>query len=127
MQLAYALKLEDFHILPKYLNKLGSQKNIWSLPSCQSLYLTEHGAVIMQGTPLCTGMVDVAKFDSAALISAVRTDQAGKSTFPEFLQAAWLAGVVSYTLDLEKRNVSYYGALGEVYVEDYPDVDLNKI
>ena len=119
-------KIGGFPYFAEALRVAGVKKNIWSLPSCQSLYLTEYGEVMMQGTPLCTGMTDVASFDSKGLILALRADQAGNSTFPEFLQAAWAAGVVGYTVDLEKRNVSYFGGLGEVYVEEYPTVDLNK-
>ena len=75
---------------------------------------------MMQGTPLVVGMVDVPRFDRDALIAALRADQAGESTFPEFLMAAWKAGVVSYDVDFVARNVTYYGASGESYVESYP-------
>jgi uncharacterized protein YbcV (DUF1398 family) len=74
----------------------------------------------MQGTPLITGMVDVPPFDRDALIIALRTNQAGESTFPEFLMAAWKAGVVSYDVDFVARTVTYYGSGEESYVEPYP-------
>ena len=45
----------------------------------------------MQGAPLVNGAVDVPRFDEGALIKALRVDQAAESTFPEFLNAAWLA------------------------------------
>jgi uncharacterized protein YbcV (DUF1398 family) len=38
----------------------------------------------MQGVPLVSGAVDVPAFDRDALIVALRIDQAGESTFPEF-------------------------------------------
>lgn len=69
-------------------------------------------------------MSDVSKFDREALIRALRIDQAGNSTFPDFLQAAWAAGVVSYDVDFEKRRVTYCGAFGEEYIEDYPVVEV---
>jgi uncharacterized protein YbcV (DUF1398 family) len=94
------------------------------LPSCQSVYLTEHGAVVQQGTPLVTGVADVPPFDREALIRALRTDQAGNSTFPEFLAATWRAGVVRYDVDFAARKVAYYGARDEAYVEDYPAVEV---
>jgi uncharacterized protein YbcV (DUF1398 family) len=53
------------------------------------------------------------------LIVALRTDQAGNSSFPEFLEAAWQAGVVRYDVDFENRTVTYIGILGESYVEGY--------
>jgi uncharacterized protein YbcV (DUF1398 family) len=71
------------------------------------------------GTPLVSGMVEVSPFDRAALFTALRTDQAGKSTFEEFLAASWQAGVVRYEVDFTARTVSYYGACGEEHVEAY--------
>lgn len=82
----------------------------------------------MQGSPLVEGMMDgmmdVPAFDEAALVRALRTDQAGNSTFPEFLVATWNAGVVRYDVDFAARVVTYYGASGQSYVESYPAVDL---
>jgi len=113
-------KVAGFPYLAETLRRAGVTRNLWSLPACQSLYLTEEGPVMMQGTPLVVGMVDVPRFDRDALIVALRADQAGESTFPEFLMAAWKAGVVSYDVDFVARNVTYYGASGESYVESYP-------
>lgn len=113
-------KVGGFPYLAETLRQAGVTRNRWFLPACQSLYLTEAGPVMMQGTPLVVGMVDVPRFDREALIAALRADQAGESTFPEFLMAAWKAGVVSYDVDFVARNVTYYGAGGERYVESYP-------
>lgn len=97
---------------------------MWFLPACQSLYLTQHGSVITQGEPLVSGTVDVPPFNREALIAALRTDQAGRSTFPEFLSASWRAGVVRYEVDFAARKVAYFGPNGEEYIEDYPAVKL---
>jgi len=70
--------------------------------------------------------VDVPPFDGDALIAALRTDQAGNSTFPEFLAASWRAGVVRYDVDFAARTVAYYGCNGEEYVEAYPAVGLKS-
>jgi len=115
-------KVGGFPYLAEALRKAGVTRNLWSLPSCQSVYHTQYGAVVQQDTPLTSGSVDVAKFDQEALIHALRLDQTGQSTFPEFLMSSWAAGVVSYDVDFENRKVTYYGALGESYVEDYPAV-----
>jgi uncharacterized protein YbcV (DUF1398 family) len=112
-------KVGGFPYLAETLRSAGVTRNIWSLPACQSLYLTEQGPVVMQGSPLITGMADVPPFDQAALIAALRADQAGESSFPEFLMAAWKAGVVRYEVGLSERTVTYYGAGGESYVESY--------
>ena len=59
-----------------------------------------------------------------ALITALRTDQAGEGTFPEFLDASWRAGVVRFEVDLNQRTVTYYGCNGEAYAEHYPAVEI---
>ena len=84
----------------------------------------KEGAVVQQGNPLVTGFHEVAQFDLEALITALRADQSGKSTFLEFLQNTWKAGVVSYDVDFVARKVTYFGASGESYVEEYPAVEL---
>jgi len=81
-------KVGGFPYLAETLRRSGVRRNLWIPPSCQSLYLTEHGPVVTQGTPLVSGTVDVPPFDREALIAALRTDQAGRSTFPEFLAAS---------------------------------------
>jgi uncharacterized protein YbcV (DUF1398 family) len=65
-------------------------------------------------------------FIATTLRAALRTDQAGNSTFPEFLAASWRAGVVRYDVDLAACTVAYYGVNGEEYVEAYPAVGLKS-
>jgi uncharacterized protein YbcV (DUF1398 family) len=73
---------------------------------------------------LLSGTADVPALDRDALIRALRTDQAGESTFPEFLMASWQAGVIRYDVDFNARTVIYYGCNDEEYVEAYPAADL---
>jgi uncharacterized protein YbcV (DUF1398 family) len=117
-------RVGGFPYLAEILRRAGVTRNVWSLPSCQSLYLTQEGPVVMQGAPLVNGAVDVPVFDEQALIKALHVDQAGGSTFPEFLDASWRAGVVRYAVDLEARTVAYHGCIGEEYIEDYPAVSV---
>lgn len=117
-------KVGGFPYLAEVLRKAGITRNIWNLPSCQSIYLTKYGSVVSQDTPLINTTVDIPPFDREALIKALRIDQAGQSTFPEFLKTSWEAGVVSYIVDFEKRIVTYYGVLGESYAENYPAVKI---
>jgi uncharacterized protein YbcV (DUF1398 family) len=114
-----------FPYLAETLRRAGVTRNLWFLPACQSLYLTERGPVVNQGEPLVSGTVDVPPFDREALITALRTDQAGKSTFAEFLAATWRAGIVRYDVDFDKRIVTYYGCAGDEYGEQYPAVDIS--
>lgn len=117
-------KVSGFPYLAETLRRAGVKRNLWFLPACQSLYLTEQGPVVFQGTPLVSGMADVPSFNREALIVALRTDQAGNSTFPEFLMATWKAGVVKYEVDFAARTCTYYGLEGEQYVESYPEVEV---
>jgi uncharacterized protein YbcV (DUF1398 family) len=84
-------KVGGFPYLAETLRRAGVTLNQWFLPACQSIYLTRQGPVVSQGTPLISGTGDVPRFNKDALIAALRTDQAGKSTFPEFLAASWHA------------------------------------
>jgi uncharacterized protein YbcV (DUF1398 family) len=117
-------KVGGFPYLAEVLRQAGVMKNLWVLPSCQSLYMTNEGPVVIPGTPLVSGATDVPAFDREALIKALRIDQAGESTFPEFLAATWRAGIVRYEVDFAVRSVAYYGCNGEEYIETYPIVEI---
>ncbi len=117
-------KVGGFPYLAEMLRRAGVTRNIWFLPACQSLYLTNDGAVVTLASPLVSDIADVARFNREALIAALRTDQAGKSTFPEFLAASWRAGVVRYDVDFATRTCTYYGCNGEEYLENYPAVEV---
>lgn len=118
-------KVGGFPYLAEVLRRAGVTKNLWFLPSCQSLYLTKERPVAVPGTPLVSGATDLPAFDREALIRALRTDHAGESTFPEFLAATWRAGVVRYDVDFAARSVAYYGCDGEAYIEIYPAVEID--
>ena len=118
-------KTGGFPYLAETLRRAGVTRNFWFLPACESLYLTADGPVVMQGDPLVKGAADVPPFDQNALITALRVDQAGESTFPEFLSATWRAGVVRYDVDFNVRAVTYYGCNGEAYTEQYPSVAIS--
>lgn len=119
-------KAGGFPYLAEVLRAAGVTKNIWSLPSCQSVYLTKEGPAVMQGTPLVSGLIDIPKFNQESLIKALRIDQAGESTFPQFLESTWKAGVTGYEVDFNQRKVAYYGCNGETYIEDYPAVQIKE-
>ncbi len=117
-------KVGGFPYLAEILRRAGVKRNLWFLPACQSVYLTDLGPVVVQGTPLIEGMADVPPFDREALIAALRANQSGLSTFPEFLVASWNAGVVRYDVDLVGRTCAYHGVGDETYVEVYPEVEV---
>ena len=117
-------KVGGFPYLAEALRRAGVTRNVWQLPACQSLYLTKYGPVVQLGTPLISGSAEVPPFHRESLIRALRTDQAGESTFSEFLAATWRAGVVQYDVDFALRQCRYYGSQCEEYVEDYPAVEV---
>ena len=117
-------RVGGFPYLAETLRRAGVKRNLWYLPSCQSVYLTDAGPVVTLGAPLLSGTADVPALDRDALIRALRTDQAGESTFPEFLMASWQAGVIRYDVDFNARTVIYYGCNDEEYVEAYPAADV---
>ena len=118
-------KVGGFPHLAETLRRAGVTRNRWFLPSCQSLYFTREGPVVVQATPLLTGAADVPQFNQEALVAALRTDQAGNSTFPEFLLACWHAGVVRYDVDFTARTCTYYGCEDESYIEEYPAASID--
>jgi uncharacterized protein YbcV (DUF1398 family) len=126
MQRAAAIrpKVGGFPYLAETLRRAGAIRNLWFLPASQSIFLTQDGPVVFQGTPLLLGPADIPPFDREALITALRTDQAGQGTFPEFLEASWRAGVVRYDVDFAARTVAYYGCNSEEYIEAYPAVEV---
>lgn len=113
-----------FPYLAESLRQAGVTRCRMAVPSNAMLYLTSAGPVVVQGEPLVTGMTGVPDFDRAALISALRSDQAGETTFPEFVQGCWKAGVVWYEVDLEARTCTYYGSDGDDCTESYAAVDI---
>ncbi|TGM81788.1 DUF1398 domain-containing protein [Leptospira mtsangambouensis] len=119
-------KVGGFPVLAEVLRSAGVRSNRWSLPACQAVYQMKEGSVVQQGTPLVSGVFEIAKFDRDALITALRTDQEGRSSFPEFLKSAWEAGVIGYDVDFASRKVVYYGVNGESYLEEYPAVTVER-
>ncbi|WP_042434601.1 DUF1398 family protein [Streptacidiphilus anmyonensis] len=117
-------KVGGFPYLAESLRQAGVTHCRMAVPANAFLYLTRHGNVVVQGEPLVTGFAATPPFDQTALVAALRADQAGESTFPEFVQGCWNAGIVWYDVDTAARTCTYYGAAGESYTEDYPSVAL---
>lgn len=87
---------QGFPYLAETLRRAGVRTTTWWLPAMQSCYETELGPVVVQSPPppLFDGMADIPPFDDAALMAALRDDQTGQTTFPQFAEAAWRAGGV---------------------------------
>lgn len=113
-----------FPVLAEVLRRAGIRRNEWTLPAGQSVYVADQGAVVGPSTSLVSELSDVAGFDRDAVTDAIRADQAGKTSFPEFLAAIWSAGVVAYVADFDQRTVTYRGIEDTTYVESYPAVEI---
>ncbi|MEU5794785.1 DUF1398 family protein [Streptomyces sp. NPDC047813] len=117
-------KAGGFPYLAESLRQAGVTHCRMAVPANAFLYLTEHGDVVVQGEPLVTGFALAPRFDEAALVAALRADQAGETTFPAFVRACWDAGIAWYDVDTAARTCTYYGSDGDSSTEDYPFVTL---
>lgn len=114
-----------FPYLAEAFRRAGVERLDFVVPSATTVYTTGRGEVVEQGDVLVSGTSVIAPFDEQALVTALRADQEGRATFPEFVAAAWRAGVLSWTVDLVSRTCTYRSARGDrTYVESYPAVDL---
>jgi uncharacterized protein YbcV (DUF1398 family) len=116
-----------FPVLAESLRSGGIDIVHCDVASMTTLYRTRYGAAVDQQPPLVKGIASVADFDRDAVVAAIRRDQRGESTYPEFMADIWRAGVVTYDIDLAARTCTYRGldTVVDVYVEDYPAVTLD--
>jgi uncharacterized protein YbcV (DUF1398 family) len=113
-----------FPVLAEVLCQAGIHRNARTLPAGQSVCVTDTGAVSEPAVSLVSETSDVRAFDRDAVIAAIRADQPGHTTFPEFLAAIWTVGVTSYVTDFDERTVTYAGIDGKTHVESYPAVEI---
>jgi uncharacterized protein YbcV (DUF1398 family) len=109
-------KVGGYPYLAEVMRQAGVRRFFFNVPASCGHFVFDDGAVVQLNA--------VPTFDEEALIRALRRDQAGESTFPEFVEASWTAGVVSYLADFTARTVTYFGELGESYVEEIPAVEV---
>jgi uncharacterized protein YbcV (DUF1398 family) len=117
-------RVGGFPVLAEVLCQAGIRRHERTLPAGQTVYVTDTGVVIEPAMSLVSEMSDVPAFDRDAVIDAIRADQAGHTTFPEFLAAIWTAGITSYVVDLDQRTVTYAGTDDTPHVERYPAVEI---
>ncbi|AMG51536.1 DUF1398 domain-containing protein (plasmid) [Enterococcus gallinarum] len=118
-------KIGGFPYLAECLRQEGFTKNIWYLPSGDSFYFSKEESMVIPGKSLIKDVSKTPLFSDRELITALRADQAGKTTFPEFLMNTWQSGVVKYEVNFIERYVIYYGSNNEEYRENYPTVEIN--
>lgn len=113
-----------FPVLAESLRLAGVTRIEVTVPSWTTVLTTDVGSVIQQGEPMLTGSAEVPPFDRPAFLAALRADQEGRCTFPEWMEATWRAGVVWYAVDLAARTCTYRSPAGDAYVEEYASVEL---
>lgn len=114
-----------FPFLAEALRRAGVERIHCFLPTLATVYVTARGEAVLPGTALVHDAAVIARFDRDALVAALRADQEGKTTYPEFAAAAWRAGVLGYDVDLAARTCTYRSARGESYVESYRSVEID--
>lgn len=117
-------KIGGFPYLAECLRQEGFTENTWYLPSGDSFYFSKEDSLIIPGKSLIEGVASYPPFSEEELIEVLRADQAGRTTFPDFLMNIWKSGVVKYEVNFIDRYVVYYGATGEEYKETYPAVEI---
>lgn len=115
-----------FPYLAACLRQEGFIKNTWYLPSGDSFYFSNEATLVIPGKPLIDAACSCPSFSESELITVLRRDQSGQTTFAAFLMGAWHSGVVKYEVDFTQRQVTYYGAKNEVYKERYPLVEIKE-
>ena len=116
-----------FPYLAEVMRRAGVKRYLFDVASASVIYSTDDGDALYPGALLRDAPTIVPPFDEAALITALREDQEGRSTFPAFVEASLVAGVVRYEVDTAARTCSYFGVRGEVYVEEYAAVELESL
>ena len=119
-------KANGFPYFAEALRQAGVTRIDVTVPSWTTVLTTARGSVIQQGTPMLTGSAEVPSFDQQAFVDALRGDQEGLITFPDWMTATWRAGVAWYAVDLESRTCTYRAPSGDSYTEHYPSVDLHN-
>lgn len=117
-------RVGGFPFLAESLRQAGVREYQFDVPSASAVLVTDAGTVLQPGTALRSQMTVVPPFDRDAVRESLRADQAGETTFPEFVESTFRAGVVRYTVDLDERTCTYLGVRGESYIEHYPVVEL---
>jgi uncharacterized protein YbcV (DUF1398 family) len=117
-------KVGGFPYLAEVLRQAGVTNYFFDVPSMTVVYATPEGDVLKPGRFIRRDETLVPPFDASALVAALQTDQRGESTFPEFVEASFLAGVLRFEVDTAARTCTYLGAHGEQYIEEYAAVEL---
>jgi uncharacterized protein YbcV (DUF1398 family) len=115
-------RVNGFPYFAETLRAAGITSVETSIATGGSVYHLADGAVAETFEAMAAPVSAVPDWDEPALIAAIRADQGGLSTFPEFLGAAWSAGVIHFRVDLANRTCTYFGVTGNHYIESYPAV-----
>lgn len=85
----------------------------------ENRYYWPHGGSHVEPVDLSHGEA-AARFSAARVEAAVRRSQAGKLTYPQFVQEVLDAGCVYYVAYLAGKRVVYFGREGDSHTEFFP-------
>ena len=102
----------------KELLDSGIERYYVDLVANKNIYYNQHEAFSLE-TPVHTGFTR-RPFSQEGVVQAIRASQNGQIDYNEFLHQIIEAGTVGYTAFLTGKQVHYFGALGDVHVEKFP-------
>jgi uncharacterized protein YbcV (DUF1398 family) len=115
-------RINGFPYYAEALRASGISAVETSIAAGGSVYHLADGAVAESFDPVVAPVSVVPDWNERALVAAIRADQGGRTSFPEFLRDAWEAGVIHFRVDLDDRTCTYFGTAGNRYLESYPAV-----
>lgn len=119
IQLAYEGKI-SFPETVKNLLEVGVERYYTDLIAHQKTYYAQGGAVHFLRLPKSKMPQDAGPFSKEGIVAALRAIQRSEIDYPEFLRRIIRAGTVGYSAFLLGKQVHYFGAKGEIYIENFP-------
>jgi len=83
------------------------------------VYSGEGGELTVRG-PSNINETPAARFDIEGTKRAIQRAQRHDTNYPQFLREIAAAGIHTYSVDMETREITYRGAQGETHVETVP-------
>src|SRR5262245_44209411 len=107
-----------FPQIVKELLDSGIERYYVDLVANKNIYYNQREALALD-TPVHTEFAQH-PFSKESVVEAIRASQNGQIDYNEFLRQIIEAGTVGYTAFLAGKQVHYFGALGDVHVEKFP-------
>lgn len=110
----------SFPEVVKNLINAGIERYYTDLIAFQKTFYATDGSTYTAKLPYSNPPVPGEIFAEKDIAEAIKAIQRGEIIYPEFLNRAIKAGVVSYTVYFLGKQVQYNGAKGEIHTENFP-------